>query len=175
MIDDVLEIKSIDTKQVVVKVNADDALTVALHPYLSSDMAYITVTRGKNHVFTVIDKKGKTWSFSFGESGYTLIGDSTSMLKNEVLDFIRENHIAIDYDGGTPTKATVYYNDNYHLWQLSVETTKGRFYFWSHNAKDFVSAVEDFKPMVEVQHWQERRAVTGITVWDAVNPKFTLK
>ena len=35
--------------QVVLKVLADNPLTVAKFPFVSMDMAYITVTRGKNH------------------------------------------------------------------------------------------------------------------------------
>lgn len=45
--DNVLELVARQPDKVVLKVNAADPLTVALNPEFSSDMAYITVTRGE--------------------------------------------------------------------------------------------------------------------------------
>lgn len=174
MMSDVLTIEEVTDEQVIVKVNAKDALTVARHPYLSSDMAYITITRGKNHIFTVIKENGTTWDFHFGESGYTLVSDGITKLKQKVLSFLDDNRIPIDYDGGTLTGATIYYNSGYKKWQLAIDTSKGRFMVWSSKATDFTSAVEEFKPYVEA-HWNQSTAVTGITVWKAVNPKFNVR
>ena len=33
-----------NTNNIVIKVNADDPLTVAMHPYISSNYAYVTLT-----------------------------------------------------------------------------------------------------------------------------------
>ena len=171
----VLEIKEISKKQVIIKVNAKDPLTVARYPFLNSEMAYITVTRGDEHVFTVTKENGKTWSFHFGKSGYTLIDESTETLKRNVMQFIKDNDIAIKYSEGTPTKATVYYNSNLRKWQLSVDTTTGCFIHWSDTAKNLDEALESFKGFVTSPNWNERKAVTGITIWDATEPNFTLK
>lgn len=171
----VLEIKEISKKQVIIKVNAKDPLTVARYPFLNSEMAYITVTRGDEQVFTVTKENGKTWSFHFGKSGQTLIGESTETLKRNVMQFIKDNDIAIKYSEGTPTKATVYYNSNLRKWQLSIDTTTGCFIHWSDTAKNLDEALESFKGFVTSPNWNERKAVTGITIWDAMEPKFTLK
>ena len=171
----VLETKEVSSNQVIIKVNAKDPLTVAKYPFLDSEMAYITVTRGNEHVFTVIKENGKTWSFHFGKSGHTLISESTEILKRNVMQFIKDNDIAIDYSGEKPIKAKVYYNSNYRKWQLSVDTVKGCFNHWSDTAKNFEEALDSFKGFVTSPNWNERKAVTGITVWDATEPKFTLK
>ena len=114
MTNDVFEIEEFDDQQVIVKVNAKDALAVARHPYVSSDMAYITVSRGVDHIFTVVKSDGKTFSFSFGASGYTLISEALEALKKAVLDFISRNGINIEYHGGKPFGADIYYNSNYN-------------------------------------------------------------
>lgn len=173
-LNNVLSIQEYDEEQVVVKVNANDSLTVAKYPFLSGDMAYITVTRGDDHIFTVIKKDGKTWSFEFGSKGHTLIGESTERLKKEVLQFIKENDIILGRIKGEPREATVYYNSNFKKWQLTIETTKGRFYFHSDTAKDYDSAIKDFERFIKAD-WNKGIAVTGIDVWKAQNPVFTLK
>lgn len=171
----VLEIFEVTKEQIIIKVNADDPLTVARHPYLNSNMAYITLTRGRKHIFTVINKDGSTWDFYFGEGGHTIIGEATEKLKRSVLEFINDNNIPIEYCGGTPVAATVYYNKNYQKWQLTVETTKKDFHFWADKATDMKSAMKVFGTMVKAKEWKHDIAVTGIDVWRAHEPRFTLR
>jgi len=59
MKDTPLTIQEVTDDKVIVKVNADDPLTVARFPFLSSDMAYITLARGKTPVLTIIPKDGR--------------------------------------------------------------------------------------------------------------------
>jgi len=94
--ENVLELQEVTSEQVIIKVNANDPLTVAKNPWVSSDEAYYTITRGREHIFTVIKKDGKTWSFHWGYSGYTLIAESVEQKKSKVLQFIRNNGIDIE-------------------------------------------------------------------------------
>ena len=131
----VFELQEANNELVVLKVNADDPLTVAMNPYLSSDMAYISITRGKEHVFTVIRKDGTTWNFHWGDSGYTLIGDGTKFLKRKVVDFIEnECHILLGLKGGKIKSAKIFYNSNFSSWQLTIADTNGGIAYW-HNDK----------------------------------------
>lgn len=171
----VLEIAEVNNEQVIVKVNANDPLTVARYPFLDAQMNYITITRGDNHVFTIIKNDGSTWSFSFGSRGYTLIADSVKLLKDNVLKFIKENKIPLDYNGGTPVKCSIFFNSNFKRWQLSTDLDKGHFNYWSDTATDLESAIKDFADIVTADEWKQSTAVTGISVWKPVNPKFTIK
>lgn len=65
----VFELVSRTDKQAVVKVNADDPLTVAMHPYVNSNMAYITLT------FTYT-------------GGHTLVSGNVDMLRRKVFEFL---------------------------------------------------------------------------------------
>ena len=173
-INDVLSIQEYDEEQVIVKVNADDPLTIAKFPFLSSDMAYITITRGKEHIFTIIKKDGTTWSFHWGRSGYTLIGESTERLKKEVVAFVENNKIILERTKGNPIKAKIYFNPNFRKWQLKIETTKSDFNYWSNIATDIESAIKDFSSFVTAT-WKKGIAQTGIDIWEANDPVFTLK
>ncbi len=115
-------------EQVIVQVNADDALTVARHPYVSSNMAYITVTRGKEHVFTVVRKDGTTWCF--GSS--TLLSDGVRKLRDTLLSFIREQHVFIDVRTELNPYAADFYRWN-NMWYVDFAFADtrdtGRVYF----------------------------------------------
>ena len=52
MLKEIFEIVSNNSEQVVLKVNADDPLTVAMNPYVSGEYAYVTVTKGTEHILT---------------------------------------------------------------------------------------------------------------------------
>lgn len=93
----VLELQEVTSEQVIIKVNANDPLTVAKNPWVSLDEAYYTITRGKNHIFTVVKKDGRTWSFHWGYDGYTLISKSVEQMRIKVVQFIRDNGIDIEH------------------------------------------------------------------------------
>ena len=86
----VFELVAQDAEQVVIKVNAEDNLTIAMHPYISGNYDYITLTRGynKDHIFTVIKKDGGTWSFHWGPYSCTMTSGSVDRLRDKVLDFL---------------------------------------------------------------------------------------
>lgn len=171
-LDSIFELESVDTTQVILKVNANNSLKVAKYPFVSTDYDYITVTRGKKHLLTVIKKNGTTFSFHWGEGGYTLISDELELLKHNVMAFIDDCNIIMEYDGTeTLTEATIYYNSWYKKWQLSLD----RSHWWSKTAIDSDEMIEECKKFVIADEWKEQKATTGITVWKAINPKFTIR
>ena len=172
----VFKIEEVTSKQVIVEVSAKDPLTVARYPFLDSQMKYITVTRGDNHICTVIKEDGTTWSWEFGSRGHTLISDSVFEPQKNLLEFIKSNDIAIEYAGGSPKSARIFYNSNYSKWQLTIDIQEGGVFFdWADSADSIETAIEAFKGFVTSDDWSPRTATTGIRVWDAVNPTFTLK
>lgn len=90
---DIFETIYRDEKKIVIKVNADDPLTVAMHPYVKSSYAYITLTRNRaygswDYILTITNKDGGTFSFDWGISGYTLISNSLEELRRAVVEHL---------------------------------------------------------------------------------------
>ena len=118
--------------QVIVKVDAKDPLTVARHPYVTAQMAYITVTRGDNHIFTIVYDDGHTWSCEYGTRGYTLIGENTQRLRSKLLEYLDDQHVFLDaHTELNPYAARFYAHEG--CWFVDFEfcdtKTKGRKYF----------------------------------------------
>lgn len=163
----VLELVSVDNEKVVIKINTKDPLIVAMNPEFSSNMAYITVTRGEKHIMTIIREDGTTWSFHWGCRSSTLISDSVAAMRNKVVDFIRENGIVLGLTN-KPSEATIYYNNNYKSWQLTLRNGGESDYIWykdAHNEYDMMAYAKKFlNPIC----WQKGIAQTGIDIWRAV-------
>lgn len=132
MNNDIFELVEETSEQVIVKVNAKDPLTVARHPFVTAQMAYITVTRGDNHIFTIVYDDGHTWSCEYGRRGYTLIGENTKRLRSKLLDYLDENHVFLDARTELNPYAATFY-DYEGCWFVDFEfcdtDTKGRKYF----------------------------------------------
>lgn len=146
-----------DENQAIIKVNATDSLTVAKYPFISSDYAYLTVTRGKDHNFTIIKQNGQTFSFHFGESGHTLISENLQELKVQAMKFLSDNGIIMDYDGKTPVgRATIYFNPNFHRYQLTLYTPGDAFIACvrAPEATDLESAKEYFERFIQSDNWK---------------------
>ena len=84
-----------NAKQVILKVNANDNLTIARNPFIDSTYDYITVTKDDCHILTIIKKDGTTFSFHWGLGGYTLICESLEELKRHVIAFIYSKNISL--------------------------------------------------------------------------------
>lgn len=110
MLKSVFSIVANDLEKVVIKVDAKDSLTVAMNPYVKSSYDYITVTKGSDHILTVIKESGDTFSFHWGSSGYTLICDELEMLKRKVVEFLDRENVPIELNFNTVTSVEVYYN-----------------------------------------------------------------
>lgn len=154
-----------NNNNVIIKVNAENNLVIAQHPYIDSSYDYITVTKGGNHILTIIYKNGSTYSFHWGISGYTLISDILEVLKKNVIHFIeQECHIPLELTSNIKS-AKIYYNSNFKMWQL---TLNGAANIWSQTATSLEEMKEWVKDYVKVIKWVHRIAPTGIDVWDAV-------
>lgn len=163
-LENIFYLKHIDDEKIIIQVLADDTFKVAMFPFVSSNWEYITVTRGKNHTLTVIKKDGTTFGFHWGFNGHTLIDDSLESLKKNVLKFINESNILLEYNGGKNESAKIYYNSNYKKWQLTINDDV---HYWSDTAQSLPEMKEDCERFVLANNWVHRRAVTGIDVWDA--------
>lgn len=163
----VLELVQNDKDKVVIKVNAKDPLTVALNPEFNANMAYITVTKGEKHIMTIIRDDGTSWSFHWGGYSTTMISDSVLAMKNKVIAFIRENGIAYGLTG-EPTKATICYNHNFKSWQLTLEHGREEDHIWYKDAANETDMIVYARKFINVEGWGQRKAQTGIKVWEAV-------
>ena len=163
----VLELVSVDNEKVVIKINAKDPLTVAMNPEFSFNMAYITVTRGEKHIMTIIREDGTTWSFHWGGGSSTLISDSVAAMRNKVVDFIRENGIVLGLTN-KPSEATIYYNNNYKSWQLTLRNGGESDYIWYKDAHNECDMMVYAKKFLNPICWQKGVAQTGIDIWRAV-------
>jgi hypothetical protein len=169
----IFSIKEVNFNHVVIKVKANSPLTVARFPFVNSEMAYITITRGKHHVVTITKKDGKTFGFSFGEGSRTLICDSLELLKENLLYFIDQNNILIDYAGGEITRAEIYYNNSfsYRKWQL----TTNKFCYWSDTATNEEEMIEECEKFIVAKKWEKVENCNVGYVFEAKNFKVTLK
>ena len=159
--------------QVVLKVLVNDPLAVAKFPFVSMDMAYITITRGKNHTLTVVKKDGKTWSFNWGENGYTLISDNTERLKKAAVEYIEDYmHILLEAGDWRVTEATIFYNKYLKKWQLTLSGKNHNGYhdahWWSKTAESYEEMAAEVIPYIHARGWEEDVAQTGIRIWRAI-------
>ena len=164
----VLELVNCNKNQIILKVNAKDPLTVAINPGFSSKMAYITVTRGSNHILTVTNEDGTNWSFSWGSNGHTLISDSVERLKQTVIDFIvKECHIPYGLTG-KPIEAKAFYNTYFRSWQLTLSDGRDNMPMWYEEAKGIEDIKEIAKDFVNPVDWNYSVSSTNCEVWKAV-------
>ena len=169
----IFSIKEVDNNQVIVKVKTNNPLTVARFPFINNDMAYITITRGKNHIVTIVKKNGSTLDFSFGIGGKTCICDSLELLKENLLHFIKQNDIIIDYAGGKITRAEIYYNNSfsYRKWQL----TTNKFCYWSDTATNEEEMIEECEKFINAKKWEKVENCNVGYVFEARDFEVTLK
>lgn len=162
----VFELIENDEKQVILKVHADNNLVIARHPYLSGDFDYITVTKGANHLLTIVKKDGTTFSIHWGTSGHTLVCEDLKLLKSEVVHFIeQECFIPLDIIGNARTSAKIYFNSNFGQWQLVLN---GVAYIRRAEIDSLEKMKEYAKNYIDVKAWEHGIAPTGIDVWYGV-------
>lgn len=159
-------------KQVIIKVLAKDSLTVAKYPYVSAEWDYITVTRGTEHILTVIKKDGSKFDFHWGERGYTLISDGLQELKKAVIAFLeQEQHILLGWDDGKVDEASICYNRNFTAWQLSLTGYRDGCRICTYVRDEKSKSIDDMKafvkPFVKARTWEYGKAQTGIDIWRA--------
>lgn len=127
---------------------------------------YINLTRGENHVLTVIKKDGTTFSFHWGVSGHTLISGNLEKLKSSVINFVKNDcHILYTLNTDTYESARICYNKNFKQWQLTINE-KEHIYF--HDCDDIEEAKLLAENFINVKKWVHGIAPTGIDVWKAI-------
>ena len=57
--------EDINDEVIVLKVNCNSPLEAAKNPYVDMTYDYISLTRGLDHILTVVDKQGKSWRTRF--------------------------------------------------------------------------------------------------------------
>ena len=164
---DVFELTTQNSEAVVLKVKELSNLDIALNPYVNSSYDYITVSRGEDHVLTIIHKDGKTTSFQWGRST-TLIGKELETLKEKVIYFIEEEcGIPLGWTGSNISSAEICYNDYHRKWEAILRCS-GKDVFWfskSANSKnDMVKIVNKFLPNLK---WEEKVSRRGGCYWEA--------
>ena len=167
---DVYELAKVTPDLVVVKIKDVDNLTRALNPHMPGvETEYVSITRGKNHIMTFIKKDGSKWSIEWGDGGCTMCSDSLRATKWEIVDFVqKDGGILLDWNDQKPTKATVYYNNNFKKWQLTLEDDKHReAMYWSKTATWEQDMFEECVKYVGEVDWIPGIAQTGIKVWRA--------
>jgi len=167
MTNEIFSIVSHDKEKIVLKVSIEDNLTAAMHPYISRNCEYITVTRGKNHILVAINKDGTSFSFQWGSNGYEIIDERTTMLKLKVREFISSQGLLIDLDDDKISEATICFNPNWRKWQL---TLNDKAYYWSDKATNIDEMIAESKKFVDASLWEHSIAITGIDVWKAKLP-----
>ena len=171
----IFTLEEVNNELIILKVNCNSPLE-AVKNYVDMNIAYISLTRGEDHIFRTTRSDGSVWSsFEFGISGYTLISASTELLKNKVLSYLHDKHILIGYKGEELRNAEIYYNDNYGRWQLSMRTADGKSIIYA--SKTAVSAkemIEECKVFVEADKWDFGKGRFVEEIWKADNPVFKI-
>lgn len=163
----VFKLVHVDTKQVILKVTAENNLVIAMNPYINATYDYITVTRGDNHNLTIVYKDGNTFSFHWGTRGETLISQELKMLREAVCSFIESQGILLGLTTSKPDGARIFFNSNYGCWQLVVDVSG---YYFSKTAKSIVDIQREAKHFVNVKGWATQTSSNGTTVWVAMKP-----
>lgn len=165
---DIFELVKYDSEKAILKVKDVDNLMIAEHPYISAEMDYITITRGRNHRMTVINKDGSTWGVSWGDSGCTLCSDSVNDLKWAARDFFEKDcFIPLDLMSENYSNATIFYNSNFGSWQLQLEANGKRSNMWFRDCYTVNDVMKKAINYIGETLWEPRTAPTGIATWVA--------
>lgn len=160
-----------NTPEAVVLENmAKTSLDIARFPYISSNIDYINITKGANHICTIVNSDASTFSFSWGQNGYTQISHSLRLLKTKAYEFIQSQGIALDVNTTMqPNSFIVMYNPFFKAWQatLGFEDSNQEEHFIDTTATNQLEMIETVrntfnKSFNEVIH---TIAPTGIDIW----------
>lgn len=168
---DIFEFVKADSRKAILKVKEVNNLIIADYPFINSKMDYITITRGRRHTMTVINKDGSTWSVDWGEGGVTMCADSVNALKWAARDFFQlECGVLLDFtvENDEIKEATVFYNHNLRSWQLSLRVGPYQEqHLWFKDCKNKDDVIEKSKRYIGERTWRYQLARTGIDTWVA--------
>lgn len=158
-------------EMVILKNEVKRPIDIAKNPWLSSDDEYVTITKGRDHVLTLVKTNGKTVSISFGGRGHTLISDNFRRLKEKAIETAHVFGVLLEIPTTKkPDNVCIFYNDNYKMWQavLTVNGFNIREYIWFNDAinqNDTLELVEDCFE-IKFKELTYKRAQTGIDTWE---------
>lgn len=149
------------------------SLDVAMYPYVSSDIDYINITKGTDHVCTIIKADATTFSFSWGRSGHTIISNSLTILKNKIIEFITSQGILLDVmTTMQPDTLTIYYNTFFRSWQarLSKKGCKNEENLYIQNASSYAEVFEYVRNTFNSAFTKLNPAIasTGLNIWTSI-------
>lgn len=159
-------------EMVILKNEVKNPLEIAKNPWLSSDDEYITITKGRDHVLTLVKTDGKTVSISFGGRGSTLISDSFRKLKEKAVETAQVFGVLLEIPTTRkPDNVCIFYNDSYKKWQavLTVNGFNARENIWFTDAIDQNDALELVEQcfLIKFNNLVYKKAQTGIDTWEA--------
>ena len=166
---DVLELVHYDNDKVVVKFKELSNLEKAMNPWVLN-YEYVTITRGKNHIMTMISKDGGSWSISWGDNGCTMISDSLLRSRKEIVAFIEKDcfiPLNLDVPNYLIESANVYYNNNVGCWQANFYVRGKSSNIWDKEWVCAKDAINFAKNIVGDCKWIKETAQTGIEIWRA--------
>ena len=158
-------------EMVILKNEVKRPIDVAKNPWLSADDEYVTITKGRDHVLTLVKTDGKTISISFGGRGCTLISDSFRRLKEKAIEAAHVFGVLLEIPTTRkPDNVCIFYNDSYKKWQavLTVNGFNIRENVWftdAINRNDTLELVEDCFE-IKFKEFTYKRAQTGIDTWE---------
>ena len=158
-------------EMVILKNEVKRPIDIAKNPWLSNEDEYVTITKGRNHVLTLVKTNGKTVSITFGERGYTLISDNFRRLKEKAIEAAHVFGVLLEIPTTkVPDNVCIFYNDNYKMWQavLTVNGFNIRENVWftdAINQNDTLELVEDCFE-IKFKELTYKRAQTGIDTWE---------
>lgn len=151
---------------VVIKIADLTNYQIATHPYVNGEMDYISVTRGINHIMTIVNKNGKTWSVDWGRDKFTACSSNVEKLRKEVVNFLEKDcYIALDahFDLKHSEEINVFYNNNTKCWQMVAKHCKEKQTIFYPEAKSIEEVQEKAEQILRRQLiWTPAHAETGL-------------
>lgn len=159
-------------EMVILEIKDKDALSIAKHPYLSSDYKYITVSKGIKNMLTVTKENGTTTSNYIQNLNFERLNISTisDLLEFKVLEAILKYGIPIGLKTVyMPTSFKLCFNPTYKLWQtyISVKNSfSSQLYFFDKSIVTLENAINELENIFSFNaiNLKKEASSTGIDV-----------
>ena len=164
----ILELVHVDESKVVVKFKELSNLEKAMTSWVLPNAEYVTITRGRDHIMTIIRNDGSSWSIEWGDSGCTVMSKSLIESRNRIVDFIeQECYILLNITKAT--KATVLYNRHVCSWQITLRDCRGtEEIVWNKDFDNEYDTIELANKIIGKDcAWKKGISQTGINIWEA--------
>lgn len=172
-LDRVFYLKDVSFDKVIIKMIGDSSLYINEYPFLDSHYDYFTVTRGKEHDLIITFDDGTICRIHWGLYRNTQMDNMLSTLQAAIIQFIQDNDIILDYNGGIINEAIILYNNAYGKWSLALYSNKDNCFIFSDTASSAQDMIEECKKYI-IAEW-EHNDQNGFESWKAKNFKILLK